>query len=431
MMQSINDSRAIPSIPRSIELVLILFGCILLLLPKINLIDIPGSRAGIRVDDLIIAALFLMLLPSFFRGISGWLQFKAVKYYALFVIFSFFGAVASLNFFTLLFPLRYLEYAIFLAVGYSFLTRKGLLTVIALFVGVNMLLMTLQYSGYIGGYTLSGYTDLYENRVVGTSNHPSEIGLVLCIIFGYCLGSIRKKFWQTSIVLFILFLYMLLLTGSRMPIIVCCIIYVCAIIKSLKSNVRIPFGIFVVSLLLGVGLGVWKATPDDNVFKSRFSQSATEDNMKLVLDTFTSLASGSFVPRESATGSEAEDYSEAGIDASLAVRMINLQYVLGAYLYSGPIRWVLGVGPGYYGSSTDLGYVRLWCELGVIGFFLYMKFMWSVYKISFPLALAMLAFAFNMLTLDAYQGYKIMAVLLMFVGYECRYLRQIFMVAKR
>lgn len=383
----------------------------LMLYPKINVYEIAGSRAGIRIED------FAILLGCGYFGFRlvsvgnlSWLTFN--RYWYILAGFTFVLSFIEGN---PLFPLRMVEYACLTILGY-WAGRDKLYNLIKLFLLVNGVLMSFQLLGWIGGMTLGGYSDLGGSRIVGVCNGPWEMGMVLNVAFAY-VGSVslekRRRFnWVTLVVS-------------------ACVVWTSA---RLSLGVHILLVSYFVwrqtrlrdySALIGIGavfFGVAIAFVVSDTFASGFTQRLQfyKDYSSI---SYMSDLIGNFSPTEQAGWDSTmnETYTKYNVDPSMMQRYFTAQYMLGVYKNAGLFQQFVGKGLGFFGPSTDLGWLRLLVEGGIISVGIFLLGLLDWFRITKTTALVTVTVALNMLLLDAFLSYKNMLFVFVILGSEYLY----------
>jgi hypothetical protein len=396
--------------------VLSVFGIILMFLPKITIIDLGLARAGIRVDDFIIAATGIFGYFIAVRSASILIDLPAVKQYLFFCAVSFVSISAGGGHW--IFPLRYSEYIIITFIGLAMGQSLNLINLFKWFLVVNCVISVLQYIGVVGGFAITGYQMLDGARVMGVTNHPSEFGLVVAMSFAFILGSMDGRgSGYLALKWFSIAMVSVILSGSRAPFAVLPVVYILWHIRKvndmrLKSIFAAGGVCFTIMMIFA-----WSLLPRDTPLGQRFEDTFSLDNISAISKSFSELRETAQTGGE-ATGGEIEDYARSGLDASLGARLLNFAYVFGRVVAAGYLALFIGVGPGYFGSSMDMGYIRIFAETGIIGLSAYLVFMRRSARMSLSMYLVVVTFALNMFTLDAYQGYKIMLFFFIMLGAE-------------
>tara|TARA_A100001015_G_scaffold171739_1_gene190872 strand:+ start:3474 stop:4718 length:1245 start_codon:yes stop_codon:yes gene_type:complete len=201
--------------------ILTLLFIIILFIPKIDLISIPGFWQGIRIDDIILAIVGLIFLInqkkiifSFKKFYNGWF------YFFLYIFFS--NLVALLLGFEIKFVmiLRLIEYFVIIAFIYNLKLEKLFLKkIIKYFILLNVFVVLFQINGLIGSLSSLGYLpagSTLNNRAFGLLGGSWELAIVSSLsyfILLYVSDNKREKIKYLFICLFLLYT-----ANSRMPI---------------------------------------------------------------------------------------------------------------------------------------------------------------------------------------------------------------------
>ena len=181
---------------RRLSFLLLLLSLPLLFRPKINLLRMEGETAGIRVDD---GILFLA------AGLLFWAHFalnkrmteieRRISLLTLFAVVSFainqvlvmMGLIHVKA--KILYALRLFEYFLFFYIGIHASRFFTISQIMKAFLGWNIFLMLMQKFHLIGGITSLGYSGDVVGRVRGIASFPSEMGVLLNILFCFLVFS--------------------------------------------------------------------------------------------------------------------------------------------------------------------------------------------------------------------------------------------------
>jgi hypothetical protein len=387
----------------------------LLFLPKINLIEFEGFRAGLRLDDFVIAVVAGALLVL---GCGRAIMREKVFVWALgFVAASFASNVMGGS---MLFSLRMLEYISVFVIGMAlaqFGQHDSLAKVLFAYVLINTAIGVLQSAGIVGGIGIKGFVHEFDRRVFGLCNGPWELGIVVCLIVSYLTDSgwLSAKAWR-RLALYGCAGVLLILTAARTPLAIFTVICLFEITRPFPPGVRMIARIAVpLVAVIGLYVLVWSINTE-NFAVVRLREFLNPSNLKELI-TFVQQFKPNPTQMEIPAGA-IEIYSQANMDASMAIRFDIFSFLLSNYYFGGPIVWVLGLGHGFGGPSTDMGIVRIFCEIGVIGFVCFHMMLLRSAMMSYGIRLMVMCVVLNQLTLDVYVGYKTMFVFFIIVGFE-------------
>ena len=257
----------------------ILFLCLpLLFLPKINLISFESETAGLRIDDLVLLIVGAFLMYS--HTLSHQHLFKIEGWILLITGFSVISFISnrfscSTHFLymdaKIFYIFRLFEYFMFFYIGAISSRYFKVSTIVAYFFIWNLAWMTLQKMSIAGAVTSIGYNDDVSTRVFGIASFPSEMGLLLNLIFCFMIFDETSRFRIVDIFpptarfflrkfyiywMFALFGMFVIFTGNRISILALILCFFARIgkeisFRSIASMVLLMF--FLPFLVFGVG----------------------------------------------------------------------------------------------------------------------------------------------------------------------------------
>lgn len=411
----------------------ILFACLpLLFLPKMNLISLDATEtAGVRIDDFVL--FFVGILLMWAHAASHHKIYKVEGWILLITFLAIFSFLVNriLVAFDILYmdakifySLRLLEYFLFFYIGAMASQHFSGRTIVGMFFLWNLLIMTLQKLNLAGGIVSAGYHADVSSRVQGIASFPSEMGLLLNLIFCYLIFDetakpkivqlFRSPFARDIVHnfylygMFFLFSIFIIFTGNRISIVA---LFVCFIfrlkqdlsLRSLSSYffllIFIPIIAVSIVLVIKETAGVYTRSLDLFSFKNFELFSLVWDKIDII---------------HNPTGNEvvqAQSY-----DMSWWIRIHKWLFMTKTY-WETPESYLQGVGPGYAGAALDGGLLRIVTEYGLIGAFLFWKFFACLYRLNRQTKWMIIAFMINMIFFDAYLAYKTMSFLLFTCGY--------------
>lgn len=417
---------------RKLSLLLILICLPLLFLPKLNLVSIDaGETAGLRADDLILLLFGLVLMLGHLHSrqhlykVEGWILLITGLGILSFFINRLLVSLGILSMDAKIFySLRLLEYFLFFYIGAIASRYFSDKFIIYSFFLWNLLIMTLQKIGLAGGIIATGYHEDMSGRVQGIASFPSEMGLLLNLMFCYLVFDDRLKpkfinLFQSLFIryilnrifffgLFFLFAVFIIFTGNRISIIALLICFLFRLKQdiSLKSlGAYLPLLVLIPLIAGAIGFvlirtsGVYERSADLFSWKN--------------LELFP-LVWEKIDVAEHPTGHEVSDGKN--YDISWWIRIHKWLFMSKTYLEH-PECYLQGVGPGYAGAALDGGLLRILTEYGLIGAYLFWKFFSCLYRLNKQSQWMIIAFSINMIFFDAYLAYKTMSFLLLACGY--------------
>lgn len=392
--------------------ILLILVYILFLLPKINLVSVGNFNAGLRVDDVVIAAAAAILIGRKVLQDGALISLsRAERWFWLFFATCLLSAVWNAFAFgrgSILFPLRFAEYFVFFYIGWSLASAKRdvahrlLMTVF----WANVAVASLQLAGLVGGFTVRGYTANVAERVVGLTSGPWELGVVLNLVT--CMVLSQKASVLKKVLVFSVATFFILANGSRMSLVAqvailgASIVFSGGLVKSLKAGLFAAPAIALVAVLFA-GSGV----------ATRSASLSSMDNVSLLVASFGNVQATEKAPAWDELGVLSRD---EGVDASWSMRGPKWVYSVKMWMLN-PVNTVFGVGPGTFGNALDGGWLRLLTEAGIAGLAAFLLFMKTVFGQGGALRLAVVAISVNMFFIDIYMAYKVMSIFLFLCGF--------------
>lgn len=418
---------------RRLSLALVVLVLPLLFLPKINLISVAaGETAGLRIDDLIL--LIIGILFMWGHALSHQRVYKIEGSILLITCFGIFSYLLNRVFYTLnmihmeakiFYALRLLEYFLFFYIGALASQFFQDRTIVRSFLLWNILLMVLQKFNLIGGVvSVGGYLTDVSSRVQGIASFPSEMGLLLNLLFCFLVfdDQTQSKFLRlfhspfTRYILHKLYLYgmfclfglFIIWTGNRISIVALVVCFLFRIkqdlsLHSIGSYISMMFLVPIVALVVGFAI-----TQTIAVYKRSTNLFAVKN-----IELFTVVWDKVDI-NEHPSGNE--KLETGNYDMSWFLRIHKWLFMTKSYLHH-PECYLQGLGPGYAGAALDGGLLRIITEYGIIGAFLFWKFFGYLYRLNPQTKWMMVAFLINMIFFDAYLAYKTMSFLLFTCGY--------------
>lgn len=403
----------------------------LLFLPKINLISFGGREtAGIRIDDILILTFSVVLMWAHFSLRKKFYDIEKL----LFAIVGFSLVSFFLNRFfvdigwlhvdaKIFYAVRILEYFLFFYIGIIASRFFDLRTVLTAFLVMNLCLMVLQKYQFIGEFSVDGYFPTAFYRPPGISSFPSEMGLLLDILFCFILYNERpwRPRWLALLprqlqwilcryypyLLFLLFGAFIVMNGSRIAIAA----LVLAILPKIREDFTAPsFGkiilllLFTASSVTVIAYGVYKSG-----LAERSAGLLSISNLELAADVWDAIDIN-----EVPIGNEA--VKQGVNDASWWIRIHKWCYAFKIY-WLNPESYLQGIGPGFAMAGLDGGFLRIFVEYGILGSILYWRLFHLMYKQSKMMKWCVIVAMVNMIFFDVYLAYKPMGFLFLMTGY--------------
>jgi hypothetical protein len=402
-----HSERAYGYVAGQIGALSVFFGVPLLFLPKINIFNIAGETAGVRIDDLVLASVLGLLMAAFIYLRRAYIT--GVE--ATLCIFIISGVLScALEGGSIIYAFRVLEYFTFFYIGVHAARYFHLQNILLAFIGWNAILIFLQALGVVGAFPLGNY-ELGAPIGIGSGNW--EIGILLNIAWvPLAFGEHRKLMISTVTGLLIFGLHFLI--GSRAPAATFVAIFVCFVLWNLRRKVGI---ILLMLPVIALGIVVFYQIVGTSLASSKLLMRASSLSTTDYQEVLTRLwritpERGEFISYDEANKVAARFASS---DLSLLERAQKSISALKFYFQSSWLAWLIGTGPGRFGVAIDEGYARLLAETGIVGVASFCVFLYKSLEKSAAVWFLLGIFFFSMLTLDAYLSYKIMALLL-FIG---------------
>lgn len=352
---------------------------VIALLPKINIISVPGMSTGIRLEDFFVFIIVFLWFAQIcikktkFTNINPKLK-KITEMYLIYIficiVSSLFGLLKGYISLGLLiiFLIRKIEYFIFIFIGYNYIFEventqkiKKYFNFIIIF---HFIICILQSIGVIGSFTNGDITtSLGEgSRVFSTFNGPYELSaFVILILPMYIYELINKngnKFFNIFMISIIF--VSIYLSQSRTSIILFFAVFAIVLISFNKNNTK---KIIYILLLLIVTLELVLNLDKILSFLPRFDTLNFDSMIKCVVESWKSNDFDEFMK----TGKNVKISNIADLDLSFSIRVSNCVVVLKGWLKN----IFFGMGLSFIKGASDCNYVRLLGETGLLGIIVY------------------------------------------------------------
>ena len=217
------------------SLLLILLASLIILLPKMNIISIPGFWQGIQIADLLIFIFFIYVIFNIANiKLNKSLPFTNLFYFSIYFLFASFVAnfssynvsdvqrnvhgILSFNI-SIILILRLFEYLIFTILILNFCNSKNrILKLCKFFILLNFVFAFLQEFELVGYINSRGIyspgDDRLGGRPMGLTGGPWELGSCTSISFFSIYLLDKKNFYQV-IIFFFLTLFCLVLAETK------------------------------------------------------------------------------------------------------------------------------------------------------------------------------------------------------------------------
>jgi hypothetical protein len=380
-------------------------GVLLLLLPKVNLVELQNGAAGLRIDDILLASC-LMLFAAVRIYYADLRPTKVELAFAGWMVALLASNVVNVTLYgrsNWLYSLRYLEYFLFFYFGYYFAQRHELRSLARAVLWINGPIMVLQMFNLIGGYASAGYARGID-RPIGLTGGPWEIG----VLINFCLAIFLFDGWvskKSGVWALVTTSALLLLTASRMAVLAQLTIVVAFYCRNGHSVFSV---LWKSGLAVAVLASVFWFTP--NPLRERSQDLFNVENINYLQQIYKQTPDNPSL--DGFYDFQAQDDS----DLSWVMRVSKWCKAIKMWSHNstGPI---FGIGPGGIGIALDGGWLRIIIETGFLGLTAILALAYSISRISPTLRIMLLAIAVNLLMIDIYLAYKVMAFLFFSAGY--------------
>ena len=368
---------------------------LLIIVPKFNLIDIPGMVQGVRLDDILIFSMLLACGTNFSLPKQIWF------FYFYIIIITIVGLINNNNEYQslrLLSLLRVLEYLVVYSVARYSMDSQGLLRLVKIVFWIEFFTMTAQFViGYSGA-----------ERSSGTTAGPWEGALLVCLC--YIILTHSEKITISNFRLYsIVLCAMLYMTSARAQIVAMVVIWIIFLQNMIFSKVmKIAFLVTVILIFT-----FFLASIDIDYINFRRSYFYIADSYQEILEAL--LNENVVFDRNTA------NYDTISYDASLIARIGQWIYYLRSIseAYSSILATIFGSGPNSAGIHLDGWYIKVFVDFGILGLLLYIFFLAKMlgnYQYRFVGILILV----SGLTLDLFWASKFTYLFLIFWGVQNR-----------
>lgn len=404
-----------------------------ILIPKINVMNVPGTYVGVRGEDLLVALIILVILGSLVLkklDITHIGESPFSKYSLLYIIACSVSLIVGILLGTVLEPLvglmflfRKVEYFSFVFVGYIFAKKyklSFLINLIHFLTFGSILIGILQQLRLIGSFQLGNYIPPSATwRIMSMFSGPYEYSAYLVLILPIYLWILFNKKIGLGIVGVLLILYSLYLTQARIALLAALIILFASLLLN-KNTVKKYVIIYLIAITMTVSAGYSIVFQKDiSLLPERFETVNISD---MITAANITLQSGDY-ERFKLNGYGI--YNGSGDDVSFLIRINKW-----ADLLDGFVKYpVFGLGPSSTNEAVDGNYVRYIAESGIVGFALWVLVIISVYKMSdvrndilaYSLRWGLFGLLIIAIFIDIFEASKIAMFLWFLVGYFIYY----------
>ncbi len=382
-----------------------LFGVLLLFLPKLNVLGLQTGAAGLRIDDLLLLSCFL-LFTSILLYYSTFRPRKIEVAFLCWLIALLISNAVNVTLYgrsSYLYSLRFIEYFLFFYFGYYFAQKYELRTLAKSILWINGPIMVLQMFHLVGGFASAGYSR-YPDRPLGLTGGPWEIGVLINFCFAIFLfdGNVNRK---AAVQAFLITTPLVLITASRMSMLAQLAIVVAYYRHRGHHVLSVLWKSSIAIAILAVV--VW-FTP--NPLQERSQQLFSVRNLDYLQEMYERTPDNPSLDQFY----DFENQDDSDMSWVMRVSKWSVAIKLWSRDSTSPM---FGLGPGGIGAALDGGWLRIVIETGMLGLITLLVLARSIGRISPTLRTMLMTIAINMLMVDIYLAYKVMAFLLFTAGY--------------
>lgn len=371
---------------KAFNIFLIALIIVILVVPKINIISISGSRNGIRIDDIFIAIYAVILL---YRIITKKIKFnKPIN-----TVTIMFGIYVGINIvstivnyirgevgivLSLLYGIRKIEYFMLFYAGIDFYNisknKNNILKLLNGIVIFHVIYSILEYTNVIGdiGY-LIGRLD--NDRIYSTFSGPYEFSAFFSLMASIYIVNIFKNKNYIYIPLLIISVVEILVSQSRIPLLAVLgtgFIAVLYYIKEPKKRITICSSIALIGLVFIAIINYTNIS-----FLKRFKD----------LDLISSVNTFK-IAWENTDYNYYKEYGEINYSQEALDSSTDFSYVYRVSKWATLLKQTLktpflGLGPSIVGEGIDGNFVRTICETGLLGITAWLVITGYILKVSY------------------------------------------------
>lgn len=406
------------------------------ILPKINIIKIPGNSAGIRIEDFLMVILCIYYLDNIFIKkkitIDNKIMRKVIKLFLYYICITFIGSVFGvLNHYVklhlaLLYFLRKIEYFIMIFVGYDIIENNiydesKIEKFFCLTVIFHFITSLLQIGGLIGSFNKGQMIEqLTQGRVSSTFNGAYEFSAYLLLILPYFLYNLfrNKKSIIKNVIYIIIIIICIYYSESRTSLIVLLIIVILMFFK-FERNLKLKLLIINIMCLILTLASFYNISI--NIEKNRFVSINVKEMIKTTKDAWYTKNFENYILTGNWFGNNNLILSQES-DASYSVRVYHWMQLIDGVIKN-PI---LGVGTSISGGSADGNYIRILAESGILGFTIWIYMNYYILKNTKKQMLknksvaivryALISMLLGAIFIDVFEASKVMMTMWFFIG---------------
>lgn len=355
---------------KSLNIFLTLLIIVILVAPKINIISISGSRNGIRIDDIFIAAYVIILL---YRIINKKIKINntiktVIIIFCGYILINIVSTVINYIkgeveiILSLLYVIRKIEYFILFFAGIDYYNtcknKNDWLKLLNMIVAFHVIYSILEYTNIMGdiGYLIGRPVN---DRTYSTFSGPYEFSAFFSMMSCIYIVNIFKNKNYIYIPLLLISVFEILISQSRISFLAVLVVMIISTLYYLKENKRkLMIGAFII--LIGI-LFVALINFTNISFLRRFK----ELDLSSSLNTFKIAWDNADYNYYKETGEikYAPEALESSSDLSYVFRISKWTTLL-KETFKFPL---IGLGPSIVGEGIDGNFIRIICETGLLG----------------------------------------------------------------
>lgn len=360
------------------------------LFPKVSIISVGGSSAGIRLEDFLIAVVIFLLVYGLSRcsiKVNTTILKKIEKIFSIYVILStvstlygiYRGYVLPLT--GILFLVRKIEYFILVYIGFYFgnivVDKKRLFFNFIVF--FHFVLCLLQQAGLIGSFNRGEMLDtLTQGRVSSTFNGAYELSAFLLLLLPfYLLSFVKEKKNKLSNFIYILLItYCIVLSNSRSSLVIAVIIFFMILYKEKILKKVGTLKNYLMSFTISLPVFMYCISKIDF---SRFEDLSFIKTYQIVKFSWKYKNFEKYVSLGDWYGDSPLGLVQMvslGYDGSSYARFSHWMQLIDGWL-SSPI---IGCGISVAGNSADGNYIKILAETGVMGLVVWIYLLYIIFK---------------------------------------------------
>ena len=345
----------------------------LLFVPKVNIITVPGSTAGIRADDLVVLFFVVSLIINAIAKRQKYFDLfskKMVACYAAFIVVSVISSlVNTMNSnvelgSSLVYTARFVEYLFVLPAG-AVLLKSGikkdhLVHIFTASIFFNLIICILQQKGLL--FDIQSSIVYQAGRVARPSavfNAPFEIcGVFMMLIPIYLIRIKYSKKSILNIIPIIAISAIIYISQSRSSLVIVALVIVIYLLSTVRQKMLV-LATTIALIIAGIA-GVYV-----------ISNMSTKSRMSTLSSNSAEYAiKNAWHYRDFSNFSEDQNklpgvFSQG--DVSLNIRLVKWFTITDGAVKSP----VIGIGPSFIKIALDGSYLRLFAETGILGLITY------------------------------------------------------------